>query len=195
MTHLTNKKANKINDLPFWWCGWQVLASVLARKICLKSMTCHSWRKLSSKNGVAWILSSISKDLDKTKKKKESERERNWNVNKPYRNVNWKTAKLANGQDSWQFAHSSIPEHSIIILYIIFYIIYYRVTEFRHFFATFRPLSCYSVLLHVNCFANVTALSWQGEVMVGTLTNLTGLFLLLFKCKQIGMIYDALTLV
>ena len=134
-------------------------------------------------------------DFGKAKKKKESERECKWNVNKPYRIVNWKTAKLAKWQDKRQFAHGSIEYYFIIILYIIFYIIYYRVTEFRHFFATFRALSCYFVLLHVNCYANVTALSWQGEVMGWTLTNLTGLFLLLFKCKQIGTIYDALTLV
>ena len=39
-------------------------------------------------------------------KKKESERQCKWNVNKPYRNVNQKVAKLAKQQDAWQFTHS-----------------------------------------------------------------------------------------
>ena len=46
-------------------------------------------------------------DFGKMKKKKESERECNWNVNKPCRIVNQKTAKLAKRQDAWQFAHGN----------------------------------------------------------------------------------------
>ena len=51
MTHLTNKNSFKINDLPFWWQVWQVLASVLARKNRLKSMLCHIWHEWQGKNG------------------------------------------------------------------------------------------------------------------------------------------------
>ena len=53
MTHLANKNSFKINDLTFWWHEWQVLASVLARKNRLKSMTCHAWHAWHGKNGAA----------------------------------------------------------------------------------------------------------------------------------------------
>lgn len=49
------------------------------------------------------------------------------------------------------------------------------------------------MLLPINCYANVAPLYGHGEVMGGKLTDLTELFLLLFKCKQIKMIYDYLT--
>ena len=55
MPHLTIKIPLKIKDLPFSWQVWQVLAGVLARKNCLKSMRCHSWHKLSGENDMAWI--------------------------------------------------------------------------------------------------------------------------------------------
>ena len=85
-------------------------------------------------------------------------RERNWNVNKPYRIVNQKVAKLAKRRAMRQFTHGNKQSYFIIILYIIFYIYYYRVTDFHPLSAVFRPPSCYSMLLYVNCFANVTAL-------------------------------------
>ena len=84
-------------------------------------------------------------------------RERNWNVNKPYRIVNQKTKKLAKRHDMQQFTHGSIAEHYYYILYLYFYIYYYRVTDFHTLSAVFRPSSCYSMLLHDNCYANVTA--------------------------------------
>ena len=67
MTHLTIKKPFKINDLSFWWRAWQVLASVLARKNRLKSMTCHKWHEWQGKNGTRG-------EFGKRKKKKESEK-------------------------------------------------------------------------------------------------------------------------
>ena len=63
MTQLTNKKSFKIKDLEFSWQAWQVLASVLARKNRLKSMTCRVWHEWQGKNGMAWIMA-------KTKAKK-----------------------------------------------------------------------------------------------------------------------------
>ena len=64
MTHLTNKKPFKNNGLPFLWQAWQVLASVLARKNRLKTMTCHEWQGWQGKNG-------MGVDLSKQEKKKE----------------------------------------------------------------------------------------------------------------------------
>ena len=81
----------------------------------------------------------------------------------------------------------------ISIIYIIyFYIYYYRVTDFRTSSAVFRAFSCYPMPLYAICFANVTALSCPDEVMGGTLTELTELFLALLECKQIGTVYDCL---
>ena len=187
MTHSANKNSFKVNDLPFSWRAWQVLASVLARKNRLKTMRCHKWHKWQGKNGMTGILAS-------KKRKKRAKRECNWNVNKPYRNVNWKVEKSANGQDKRQFTHSSILSYYYIYIYIIFYIIYYRVAFFHPLFAAFRAPACYFVLLLVNCCANVTPLYGHGEVMGGTLTNVAALFLVLFKCKQIRTLYDFLTL-
>ena len=55
------------------------------------------------------------------KKKKESKRERNWNVNKAYRIVNQKVAKMANRLAKRQFTHSSTAEHYYYIFYLYFY--------------------------------------------------------------------------
>ena len=172
MTHLTNKNSFKINEMPFWWHWRQVLASVLARKNRLKSMRCHIWH-------AGQVLASKKRK----KEKKESEEWCNWNVNKPYWNVNQKAAKSASVQDKRQFTHRSITYYYYIYIYIIFYIIYYRVTKFNRRFAAFRSFCCYFVRLCVNCFANVTPLYGHGEVMCRTLTKLTELFLPLFKCK------------
>ena len=171
---MTNKNSFKINDLEFFGMVGKFLASVLARKNRLKSKRCHAWHKWQGK--MAW------RGFKQARKEK---RECNWNVNKPYRNVNQKVTKSAKRLAMRQFMHSSIQSHYYYIYYIIFYIIYYRVTDFHLLSAVFRPLSCYSVLLHVNCFANVAPLYGHGEVMGGELTALTELFLVLFKCKQI----------
>ena len=53
-----------------------------------------------------WKWHGVS--LSQQKKKKESKRERNWNVNKPYRIVNQKVAKLAKRRAKQQFTHGSI---------------------------------------------------------------------------------------
>ena len=182
MPHLTIKNSFKIKGLEFLWQAWQVLASVLARKNCLKSMRCRKWHAWHGKNGVAG-----------KKHARKEKRECKWNVNKPCGNVNQKVEKSAKRHDKRQFTHRHMQSHYYIYIYIIFYINYYRVTFFRSLFAVFRAGSCYFVLLHVNCFANVAALCGHGEVMSGTLTNITGLFLVFFKCKQIRTIYDFLT--
>ena len=171
---MTNKNSFKINDLEFFGMVGKFLASVSARKNRLKSKRCHAWHKWQGK--MAW------RGFKQARKEK---RECNWNVNKPYRIVNQKVAKSAKRLAMRQFTHSSIQSHYYYIYYIIFYIIYYRVTDFHLLFAVFRPLACYSMLLRVNCFANVTPLYGHGEVMGGELTDFTELFLVLFKCKQI----------
>ena len=140
-------------------------------------MRCHAWHEL--------LVKMARRGFWQAGGKKESERECKWNVNKPYRNVNWKVAKSTKRHDMRQFMHCSMQSYYYIYIYIIFYIIYYRVAFFRPLFAVFRPPACYFVLLHVNCCANVTALSCHGEVMGGKLTDIAELFLLLFKCKQI----------
>ena len=50
MTRLPIKNPFKIKGLGFLWHGWQVLASVLARKNRYKTMTCHSWHSWQGKN-------------------------------------------------------------------------------------------------------------------------------------------------
>ena len=140
-------------------------------------MTCHAWHEWQGKK---WR----GRDFGK-KRKKESKRERNWNVNKSYRNVNWKMAKSANRHDKRQFTHRSMQLHYYIYIFIYFYIYYYRLTKFNRLSAVFRPPFCYFAQLPVNCCANVTALYGHGEVMCRTLTKLTELFLPFFKCKQI----------
>ena len=100
-------------------------------------------------------------------------------------NCKLKSGKIGKTQNT---ATIHAPQHDVTLLYIyyiIFYIIYYRVTDFRPLFATFRSICCYSVLLPINCYANVTPLYGHGEVMCRSLTNVTTLFLALFKCKQI----------
>ena len=58
MTHLTNKNPFKNQGLATKMASVASVASVLARKNRLKSMTCHKWQLWQGKNGVAWILAS-----------------------------------------------------------------------------------------------------------------------------------------
>ena len=118
MPHLTNKNSFKIKDLPFLWHWWQVLASVLARKNCLKSIRCHKWH--------AWRTEKWrGVDLSQQEKKKADAKECKWNVNKPYRIVNQKVEKLAKRHDKRQFTHSSIASYYIYIY--LYYILYYLI--------------------------------------------------------------------
>ena len=137
--------------------------------------------QIVNQNGMAGFLAS-------KKRKKQGERECKWNVKKPYRNVNQKVAKSAKRKTLRQFTHSNTTEHSYYIYIYYFYIYYYRVTDFHPLSSAFHSICCYSMLLRVNCFANVTVLYGHGEVMGGTLTDVTELFLPLFKCKQIGTV-------
>ena len=50
-------------------------------------------------------------------------RERNWNVNKPYRIVNQKVAKLAKRRAKRQFTHCHTASYYYYILYLYFYYI------------------------------------------------------------------------
>ena len=72
-------------------------------------------------------------------------RERNWNVNKPYRNVNQKTEKLANRLAMQQFTHCHTAEHYYYIFYFIFilFIIEQQIfTCFLLFFARYHATMC-----------------------------------------------------
>ena len=89
-------------------------------------MTCHARHKWQGK--MAWRG---------FKQKKEKEKECKRIVNKSYRNVTRKVAKSTKRLDKRQFTHCSIAEHSIIYIYYIFIIYYYRVTNSRNLFAVF----------------------------------------------------------
>ena len=61
MTHLTNKNPFKNQGLATKMASVASVASVLARKNRLKSMTCHKWQVWQGKNGGAGIQASKQK--------------------------------------------------------------------------------------------------------------------------------------
>ena len=107
--------------------------------------------QMTGQNGGAGILARM-------KAKKKVKMKCKWNVNKPYRNVNQKTKKSPKRHDARQFTHSSTALHYYYIYLYIFILIIKDYHSPACLFAVFRPFCCYSVPLHVNCYADVTSL-------------------------------------